>query len=588
MVAREQSSVASQLSQLIALVDEGANVSLGLGAVGSVVLVSQSILEVSVNQSPLSGRTLSRTCGDSVDCIDVFDQGVALDVLLLACEVKLSQFHSLAQISVGVYSLVGRVGVGTVHCLSSASDCAPLSDYDAALRRITIVYIVDEVVIGIVVNRSSVNLDVISQVNLGLSVDELVVIKASLVCCNITSCITVLGKLNVELRVGLDRDLSGVLLINRSAPCPSVRIYSVAGLNNIPSVSTCCNAGKLHINVAGVLVALTVMNLISAEQCNNCLVQFLSVSGLVIVNQSAVVLIEQGLYVSLCSSVGVVSLKAVQNGCSSNASLVSVNDVGLSGLVYRLDLIELAVCVVDTSLKGSNVLINSAVCNGLILVAPVSPASIECANSPSVISEFLGKCSLISLQSSSELSLCNYIQGREALLSSVQLLVSVGDDSAVCGVQNGLSLFVSFLESGEGVSSVDSVAEILVVDVVGLVNRLRGVNDSLQFFNGVDLELVVNSLNHCISSGVVVNSRLGVIENVLCILICVQEVLTGNGTVVVDLGGEESVKAVNISLQIISVLNLCSSCCCSFCASYNGNRADSHYRSHSRSKNSSS
>ena len=74
-------------------------------------------------------------------------------------------------------------------------------------------------------------------------------------------------------------------------------------------------------------------------------------------------------------------------------------------------------------------LINSAVCNGLILVAPVSPASIECANSPSVISEFLGKCSLISLQSSSELSLCNYIQRRESSLSSVQYLVSVGDDS---------------------------------------------------------------------------------------------------------------------------------------------------------------
>ena len=74
VVEREQSSVTSQLSQLIALVDEGANVSLGLGAVGSVILISKSILEVSVNQSPLSGRTLSRTCGDSVDCIDVFDQ----------------------------------------------------------------------------------------------------------------------------------------------------------------------------------------------------------------------------------------------------------------------------------------------------------------------------------------------------------------------------------------------------------------------------------------------------------------------------------------------------------------------------------
>ena len=340
-------------------------------------------------------------------------------------------------------------------------------------------------------------------------------------------------------------------------------------------------------------------------------VECFSGSSLELCNDLRVVLLEESVYLSLVSSCGSVYGPSVEYLGSEKAGLVCCENLIVGGVACRLNLIKLIVHIsdVDESVGGCCCAVEHLLCAELenipiialdilcntiahyshvqVVVghglgsAPSNLAVGNCTASPSIIIIYLTDNCLVSLESSSELALLNASLLAEVCSSSLEIEVSVGGQANVVAVYKSCSSVKSFLELVKVV--VLRVADFIVKDVLLVVYALPLLDEVSELSSGVAVH-VLESLNHQVSSGVVLSSSIGISENVLSVLESAEETLSRNRALLIDVLVTDILKAFYESLKICLVL----SCLGFICIGDNCNRAERHYRCHSRSKNSSS
>ena len=103
----EDSSIASLVSKIVALLKQFNNLCLCIGCTGSqIILVRQCILEVSVNQSPLRSGALSSTISNLTGCADGIETRIVSNIGLVAVDVHLSDGHCPSKVYRNVLYIV--------------------------------------------------------------------------------------------------------------------------------------------------------------------------------------------------------------------------------------------------------------------------------------------------------------------------------------------------------------------------------------------------------------------------------------------------------------------------------------------------
>ena len=359
----------------------------------------------------------------------------------------------------------------------------------------------------------------------------------------------------------------------------------------VPLVGVVIN-GNLRSNLESPrLVSGLILVISESGLCCDLVEQSVSVISVVVEYEYSTILVDEALNSSLGSSCSVIRSPSAEDCCIRRCLLICLYDVFLTGLAYVLVRIELIVHVVEVGLIIGDYAVESAVGSvyaelpGIINAAEIAAYS---TSSPCIISVDVLLLGLVVLQSGSELSLCNNGKTTEVSSCVSQALVSIRDDAGILGIKNVLCTLILAYELIPLVAIIQVVVQLIVEDVFGVILRLVSLDEGSELFCGVDLQRVVSCCYHLVSYSVIINSRSAVVDNIISILKGVQELLARHRTVVVDFLSAERIVALYQSLEVSLCLNLLGSSGCVFCGSYNCNGTNSHYRCHSRSKNSSS
>ena len=177
VVSCEQTSVSSLLSEVIGLLKQISNLCLGVLSSNQIILVRQSVAQVSVYNSPLSCGTLSGALNELASCVAEVVDVVLCNVSklgLVALDVELSKLKSCSKVNVLDLCGLALCGLDSVSCELNVVLEDPLADLITIGISALVLNIVGQTVLGVLllnecISRICFLLDVSNAVNDGLS-----------------------------------------------------------------------------------------------------------------------------------------------------------------------------------------------------------------------------------------------------------------------------------------------------------------------------------------------------------------------------------------------------------------------------------